>query len=340
MSVTIYLLVVQKAGIASIIWGGLSGLSLSAIVGLFSIRRYIALKVSPGEIRKMLAYGLPFIPVNVMSFGLNAGTRMIIQASLGSASVGLYALGTRLGRLVQVLLIQPFKQIAPASIFSAEKDEDADLFYARLATYYLMATCFFALIVSVSAGNLLRLMSREAFWPAATIVPIMASAAIVYGIRGLISVGLFLKRRTYWFPIAFALGAAISLGSMVFLVVRMGISGAAVAILIGNLAQCYIRYRAGQKHYRFRLEWIRLVKIVATSVLVYLGVDRLLTGLQPLPGLILGILLSASLYVLLLAGTRFFRKGEVSYLRSTVVKMKDRFRNRILSRDRTDHIDP
>ncbi len=204
LGTTIYLVVFQQLNIAGVIFGLLAGGVTSALLSLWMIRYHLRLAVSRLEIRKMVSYGLPFIPANIISFLQNSADRLIIQALLGPASVGLYALAKRFGQLIRILVINPFELISPAIVFDAERDPRAKEFYPRLLTYFLLVTAFIALGVAVLADDVLKLMADPEYWAAGAVVPWVCLAFVLYGARGLVSVGLALKRKTQWFPAGFA----------------------------------------------------------------------------------------------------------------------------------------
>jgi O-antigen/teichoic acid export membrane protein len=315
LSLSVYFVVVRGMGITGVIIGSLLGIVVTTFAGLYFIRRNIAMRISPKEIGKLSRYGLPIVPVNAMNFLLSAGTRIVVQAFLGNAGVGLFTLGRRLGSLVQVLVIQPFNQIAPAALFSAEKDPQAKRFYSRILTYYATITVFVSVLVAAVAGDLLRLMSRSEFWNAWKIVPWIGAACILYGARGLLSVGLFLKRKTAWFPLAFGLGAAVALSSMVILIPLFGNgAGAAAGILLGNAVICFIRFRAGQRVFWISFEIVRLMKIVLAGGVLYAAASIIHIH-SPVYAILVKSALVLLGYPILLTVLRFPGKGEIGYLK-------------------------
>lgn len=322
IAVTVYLVVAKDEGISGVVWGGLAGLVVSGALGLYMIKDDLAFVISLREIRKITSYGLPFVPVNFISFGLNAGTRMIIQAFLGAAGVGLYALGKRLGQLVAVVIIAPFNKIAPAAIFSAENDPDARSFYSRLVTYYLVLTGTFALTISVISKDLLRLIADELYWEAWRIVPWIAAGIVLFGMRGLISVGLFLQRKTGWFPIAFGFGALVNILALIPLIQIMGVPGAGLAFLLGSIVICYIRFRAGQATYTVPFEYGRVFKFLAAAIATYF-LYSIMPIASPIGGLVMGIgLCFVVMPAILIYLLRFLHPGEINYVKEHISRLQ------------------
>jgi O-antigen/teichoic acid export membrane protein len=268
ISVTLYLVVLQGMSIAGVIWGTFIGGSTSVILSLIVIRAYLVPSFSLYEMRKMVSYGVPLIPTNVVGLLRDSGDRLIIQAVLGPSAVGIYALARRLGQVVQSFVIEPFNLVLPVTIFSAEHDLRAKDLYARLLTYYLLITGFICLIISVSASDLLRLIATPDYWPAAFLVPWMCLASILYGMRGLLGMGIALFRKTYWYLVAVAIGAAVYFGLLVFTVPVWGLIGAAISLAIANGVVCLGYYVPGQRIFRQKFEVGRLMKLTGVVFLL------------------------------------------------------------------------
>lgn len=321
MAGTIYLVVFCQLNITGVLIGGLIGSIVSAGLSLWLIRHHLRPAVSRVELRKMLRYGLPFIPEGLLGFAVSSLDRLVIQAFLGPTSVGLYALARRLGELVRILVIRPFSLIESAAVFSAERDAQAKEFYARLLTYYLLVTAFVSLGISLLAGDILRLMSDLAYWPASSLVPWVCLGSMLYGMRGLVSVGLALKRQTHWFPISFAVGALINLVLMLMLVPLIGLLGAAAASVMAYAAMCLIRYLAGRRIYPLRFERGRLGKLaVACATTFACG------SLISVESLCLALALKAMTLVLglpaLLFALQFFDPVEIGYLKAAGSRLR------------------
>ncbi|MCK5116096.1 MAG: oligosaccharide flippase family protein [Candidatus Aegiribacteria sp.] len=265
----IYLVVIRNMGIKGIVLGNLTGAVIGTCLSLFYIRRELAFRISFMEIKKMYAFGYPHIPENFTAFAVTASTRMILRIFTGSAGVGIFALGYRIASLLEKLIITPLNMIAPASIMSVEKETNPGRHYSALARYYFCITGFMAMILSVMAKPLLLIFSKQGYFDAWKVVPFIALSIIAYGGRGLISVGLMLKRKTIWYPIAYALGSMISLGLMVILVDKFGPPGAALALLIGNLTTSYIRNRASKKYLYVKIDFGKILK--AFSIYAFFG---------------------------------------------------------------------
>lgn len=273
---TFYLLVVQSMNVLGAVMGLLVGGLVSALLSIWMVRSYLQPRVSLVELKKMVQYGLPYIPANFANFAQNSADRVIIQSLLGPAAVGIYALARQLGQIVDLLFVQPFGMVFPAIVFSAEHDPRAKEFYARLLTYFLLIAVFLGLVVSLLAEDIICLMAEPSYWGAGPIVPWICLAAILYGARDPAGVGLGLKRRTRWFAVAVIVGLTVYLAAMFIFPSVWGLQGAGTALAISYAVVCGVYYWASQRIFPVRFEGKRLVKILIATALT-LGAGRVIT---------------------------------------------------------------
>lgn len=274
----IFLVVVRGMGIEGIVIGNLIGAVTGTALSLFFIRRELWLRISILEAKKMYLYGYPHIPENFAAFAMNAGTRLILRTFTGSEGVGIFALGYRIGSVLEKLIINPLNMIAPASIMSVEKEKNPQKYYSTLARHYFIVTGFAAMLLSLLTRPFLLIFSSQGYFEAWKVVPFITLAIIVYGGRGLVSIGLMLKRKTIWYPVAYILGTLTALGLMVILTMQIGPPGAAVSILVGNLMVCYIRNRASKKYLYVKINFLSILTAYSVYFLFGLAGWLLSTG--------------------------------------------------------------
>jgi len=324
MFVTIYLVVFRQIQIAGVIIGGMVGSFVSLSASLWLIRHHIQLSVSIREIRKMLHFGLPLVPENLGGVAFNSIDRLAIQAFLGPAAVGVYALGRRLGQVVQILIIQPYSLAEAPAVLSAEHDPIAKKFYARLLTYYLLATIIVSLGVILLTPDFLKIMADKEYWGAAIVVPWICGASILYGMRNLVGIGLGLKRKTIWFPVALGAGAIVYTIVLIFMIPKIGILGAGIALAVAYGIICIVRFFAGQRIYPMRFETMRILKLlIATFIVLFIGETIDIENVW------LSIIFNVTLVIiglpLLLFGLRFADENEIAYLKGFWVRFRRGF---------------
>jgi O-antigen/teichoic acid export membrane protein len=243
------------------------------------IRHQVHFAISSTEVRKTLSFGLPQVPGAILNTLRGSADRLLISALMGPAFLGLYALATRLGQLVQILVVGPFRLVGPAAIFSAENESDAPAFYARLQTYFLLVATFVALGVALLAEDVLEILAAREFWSSATLVPWICFGVVIRGSWLLLSVGYLLNRRTVWFSITIAFDLVIYLGLVYLLVPMLGLIGPGIALCLSTASTAVLCYGTSRRFYPLQVEGARLLK-AAFAALIVLGIGRLVSDLE------------------------------------------------------------
>jgi O-antigen/teichoic acid export membrane protein len=241
----------------AIILAGLTALALkqSATIGAFMAGQALAIVVllmtlarltpwptpsvgkharaNAGFLPKVLSYGMPFVPMSLLSWVANLADRYAVAFLLGASAVGEYvapfAIASRGMALVNVGLNDFFRPI----LFDAENQREPAkaqrIFRAWIATSVCLSAA--ALVFLYLAGGFVSsaLLAKEY---RASAVGVMMWVALGYGVFGVNQIFetrlLSLNRSARLLP-SMALGAATNILFSLFLVSRNGIIGAAQA---------------------------------------------------------------------------------------------------------------
>lgn len=318
IATTILLVSVVHMGLSGVIWGTLAGSIASFAVALTSLGGTRIYLFSLEESGKMLRYGLPFIPTQVMGSISSFADRFFLQRMVSLAAVGVYSVGQKIGSTVSLLIVEPFDLIVFPMIFAVENDKDARDYYARILTYFTVVSSFVVLGLSLLSKNLLRLFAAENYWEGYRVVPFIALGLVLYGARTLLGVGLSLRRRTTYFPIAVGLGTLVNLMGLYFLVPAYHELGAAFASVLGPFAVCIFYYFTGRIFYPLKLEWTRILKALLAGAIL-LALQWL--AIPPIESMLLSLAVISvimGLFPLLIWALGFLDYEERRWLRSSL----------------------
>jgi len=257
------------------VWGimlaNLIGIALRTALGLLSTRNVLSLRFSRLEAHKMIAYGLPLVPGQFLGYCNRSSDTWFISYYISFAAAGVYSVGLRFGQIIAILLFTPFNFIRPAAIFSAEKDQDAPEFYARMLTYLVFLGLFLTLGVSALVPETLRIIapSKPHYWNVWPIVPLLCLSYLFDGLRRSCAPGLLIKRKTNLMSIAEAFGTGANLLLMVILVPTIGPLGAAVAVFVTYFVTCFVLFAYDKKYFPVRWEWRRIAKLFIVASFLY-----------------------------------------------------------------------
>ena len=195
-------------------------------------------------------------------------------------------------------------------MFSAEKDRDAESFYAKTLTYLVFLGVFMGLGISALAREAVLLLDPK-YQEAWKVIPLLCIAQILDGLPPALSPGLLLKRQTLLLPIAHAAGLLVSLilGAWLIWYLKLGLLGTSITFIASFLVICIVRVINSQKFLKIPWEWFRILKVFLVASVLYT-----LTLFLSFPSIWLSIvvkLLVCLTFPLLLWVVRFYEPAEL-----------------------------
>src|SRR5262249_36838911 len=133
---TLYLVLGRGLGVAGVLYGKLAGDGLAALLGLVLCRHHVRPRFDPGLLRKMLAYGLPLVPVAFAYGVIGSVDRWSLQHFASLDEVGTYALALKFFAVV-TLGVSAFQLAFMPFAFARAQDPDAPRLYARVLALYV-----------------------------------------------------------------------------------------------------------------------------------------------------------------------------------------------------------
>jgi O-antigen/teichoic acid export membrane protein len=249
------------------------GNSVAAGIALAMVRRSLAGRFSPRELRRMLAYGLPLVPAALAAWALALIDRIILSR-LGSLSeVGQYAIANRLASLLMIGLSAFLFALTPFLLSTySQHAEQEKVARGRTLTYLTFILGFAALVLTLFAKELIDVLAPR-FNDAYKVVGPLMLGAIGYGIVSLLTTGFAIARKTGRQALLTLTAAGLNIGLNFALIPPLGILGAGLATALGYgfLAMAY--YLVSQRAYPTPYEPRKIVTILAlASVLGVFGV--------------------------------------------------------------------
>jgi O-antigen/teichoic acid export membrane protein len=274
------------------------------------------------RLKEMLKYSLPFVPAGIFSFILMWSDRYILQYYHGTDSVGMYALGYKMGMMVVFLVVTPFTLFWNSYIFEIQKRPDAGVFYSRIATYFISILLFVGLGISTFSYELITIMAPPSYLPAHTVIPLIVLAMVFMTSDTVFQVGLLIKGKSSKLPIAKGIAAILNILLNFLFVPSYGMIGSAWATAIAFFLYLVIILRVSQREYRIEFEYIRMVKIMFVTLMIFalsklVPVESVMVSI----GIKLGIL---SLFPVLLVLLGFLNQGEIELLRRSAGALRRR----------------
>lgn len=313
VALTVTLVVVLDQGAPGYLAGNYAA-SAAVLLALWWTQRAVILGPGPrfAPPGPLLRFGVPTVPAETAVFALNVVDRAYLLRAQGAAAAGLYALAVKLATVV-IVTVRAFQLAWPPLAYSVDDDAEAGRLYAVVCTWYVVATGFVVVGLTLLGRWLVELLAAPDFAGAYEALPWVALGWAMYGLLLLlVTVGGRAGVTTRNFPAA-ALGLAANVGALVLLVEPLGIAGAGIALCAAYAVIVTVLHLLTRSLFAVPFQWRRLAQAVAILAAVAVGGELLL----PADGAAALLARAAALACvpLLLVATGFLTGGERAALR-------------------------
>jgi len=211
------------------------------------------------------------VPAAIALGGMMSASRLILQGFCGTDEVGLYAVAASLSSGV-ALATNAFTQAWGPFAFSILKDEGANRVYARVLDLYAFLGCALCTALALFAPLLLRVLTTEAYYAAASCVAYLGFAVLLNGAGYIASLGASIGKKSIPMALSIGFGALVCVSLNFLLVPWLGRNGAAIGTAIGYAASAIYLFRVSQRVHFIPYRWhISLICLAVSWILI--GVD-------------------------------------------------------------------
>lgn len=246
--------------------GTAAGIAVSGVPGIAELLRPSGLP--PAARRSVLALGLPGVGTALMYWVLSSADRWVIAWYLPPAVLGSYAFAANLG-LVGLMLKSAVMMVwFPEAARAYEQDPAAapavlGRLWGRMVT--LLGVVWLA--VTMSGGDVLRLLADRRFHDGAAYIPWIAGGVFFYGLASIGATGMVLMKDQRPQALWWLVGMVVSAGLNLALVPRYGAMAAAVANCAGFAVIAAGVLWVSERWLPLRIAWGRVaVALLATML--------------------------------------------------------------------------
>ena len=222
-------------GVEAVMAGFLAGQVASVLYGLVVVRRFIGVRFSWPLLRRLGAFGLPLVPAGAALWGLAFLDRMILSRLDGLASVGEYAVGTRLASVL-MFVVGAFGTAYVPFLYSthAEEPERERALRAGILTYASVLFVGIGLALALSAREIASIVAPD-FDEAYSIVGILCLGVAALGLTPITAAGMSITRQTKYAMRYTGAAVVVNVGLCLALIPPLGLTGAAIGTAVGYM---------------------------------------------------------------------------------------------------------
>ncbi len=270
LGLNIYFVAVARLGVKGIMFSFIMGEGLLFLLLFPGVLSDMVAEFDSRILKASLRFGIPLIFSSLAGMLLNVGDRYIIKYLLNYHQVGLYNLGYKIGSVFNVLLIQSFSLGLLPLAYKAYGQEGDKRYYSKMLTYFVFALLWTGLGLSIFSREVIHTFAlNQEYWPAYTVVPIIVLAYVFSGGNWVVSLGLFLRKKTPFVAFNNIAVVLLNIGLNFILIPRYKIMGAAVATLVSFVTLYILSYYFSGKFYRIPFENLKLFKMFCLSLSLF-----------------------------------------------------------------------
>ncbi len=232
-------------------------------------------QIERGGVRPLLKYGVALAPNTVLYQVNNLFSLGYVNVMLGSGQLGVYSFLSYLSMALGVIQAG-FSTFWSAFIFGNYKQEQRKI---RRVHDYLTFIMLCLMAVLIMAQPLIFAIFGT-FQSGAPILGFMVYAAILLIISETTVYGILIAKKSYYDSIGTAISVSVNILACLWLVPRMGMAGAAIALMISGIAMFVFRTVIAQRLYRSMDSPVRtaaaLALMLGLCMISYAFADRAL----------------------------------------------------------------
>ncbi len=252
----------------------LSNLALAIIVGVvFTAPEVLKNWTRPDMtlLRTLTAFSLPYIPIGFIEAFLNSMGVISLNLVGGLASVGLFAIGTKIASII-TLSYMPINTVWTPLMYERAKGADGHAFYSESTSYVLIFLATVVVGVVTLGGPLLIAMTPSQYSTASIVIIPLAVGAGIYSLRTNVRIGFTLARKTKLLPFYTAIPIAIGFPITLLLSAAWGIVGTSFGVALTMIATIAITGWRSRQYFHTTYQWGRIARLgLAVAVCVGLA---------------------------------------------------------------------
>ncbi len=258
---------------------GFEALYISGIIGYLAQVIYLSIRTSTmkavfcGRFDKavmsgMFKYSLPLCVNSVSYWLLTSFNRTIVNVVYGDSVSGLFAIGSKFGMLIN-LVTTCFTLAWQDLSFSAENEMDAHekgRFYSKACNSYGLVLGVGMMLLLPVVKLMFPILVHESYAESENTIPLFLGVAIISAISTFIGNVFYAIKDTKSIFYSMVAAAALNLAIGYPLIVKFGMNGANIAVVLGYTLNIAIRGIILKKKLRFSLSY-KLPVMVAAIVI-------------------------------------------------------------------------
>lgn len=270
----LFFIIYMKMGIEAIFYSYLISYGFLFAASFLSSVNYFIFYISKDTVKLLLGNAHLFLYYGIFLVSIDLIDRFILEYYKGSAVVGIYSASYRIG-IVMNLVITGFKVAWTPFFMNLKSDESNKEIFSRIFTYFWYGGLVVFLLFSFLADDIVKIKAgsftllNEKYWSGLVIIPFILLAYLFNGLYINLNVASFFKNKIRYLIISSAAGCVSNITLNFLLIPEFSIIGAAIATMLSYFIMFAVLYYYSQKIYRISYEWVKILKAVILTILLF-----------------------------------------------------------------------
>jgi len=322
----IYFVAFAKIGVKGILYSYLIGDGLLFLILFPNMISEMIPKFDKRILKAAILFGFPLIFTSLAGMLLNMGDRYILKLLINYKEVGLYNLGYKIAGILNVFLIQSFSLALLPIAYKMYGQKGDKRYYSKMQTYFVFVLFWAGLGLAFFGKEIIKLLALNPdYWAAYQVVPYIILAYIFSGAKSVVSLGLYLKRKTNYIAYNTIGAAVLNIGLNFILIPKYKMIGAAVATIISFVALYFVTYFVANHFYKIPYENMKLLKMLVLAVVLFF-LSTLTANLNILPRILIKVAVIIS-FPFILYPMKFYEPIEILRIKQSWQKWRKKLVN-------------
>lgn len=252
----------------------IANLIASAVTFIFLAGDYRIIFHSPDPqlIKQMIVYAFPLLIAGFAGMINETLDRAILKylvtdKSTAMTQLGIYSACYKLS-ILMTLFVQTFRYASEPFFFAQHKKDDGRQIYARVMNYFVFM-CSVIMLGVLLYLDVVKIFIGKQFHSGLHIVPILLLANLCLGVYLNLSIWYKLTGQTRFGAWLSVFGASVTIAFNLWLIPKMGYTGAAWTTLICYALMMIFSYIKGQQQFYVPYQAGKMIMMVVSALLVW-----------------------------------------------------------------------
>lgn len=318
--ISLYFVIVYKAGVMGIFYGQLVGQMTVAAILLIIFRKELILKFSRKHLSDLIKYGAPLLPTLMAFWAMNSISRPMLYHMSSVNDAAIYEAMMRLASII-VLITSPFQLAWRPFSMSIKEREDAPQLYGLVGRLLLVVGTIAVMMLAFFMEPIYRLftLGEEGLASGYLYVWSLSLGTLFNVLHTVFGVGLLIKKKTKIISHGFMIAAVVYVIGCYLLIPVFRIWGAVSMTVVAYLIVIIWVYVHNQKVYPVDFRFRAMLIYLAVFLVAMVGVTWV--QIEQLPNAWLYYLIALGITVAAVFMTRLFSINSIQQIGRLLPKL-------------------